>query len=93
MAIDPHSDPHAHIVRKPLPSQVAKGAAVSGGASAGASAGAVTGGSSAKLARREAAKASNDPFIRAENEDDDGYDPYSDRPPAPEPMFQEDPWA
>ena len=23
--------------------------------------------------------ASGDPFVRAENEDDDGYDPYSDR--------------
>lgn len=34
----------------------------------------------------------NDPFIRAENEDDDGYDPYSDRPAAPEPLFQENPW-
>ena len=34
----------------------------------------------------------NDPFIRAENEDDDGYDPYSDRPPTPEPLFQENPW-
>ena len=29
-----------------------------------------------------------DPYIRAENEDDDGYDPYSDR----EPMFEADPW-
>ena len=28
-----------------------------------------------------------DPCVRAENEDDDGYDPYSDRRPAPEPMF------
>ena len=36
----------------------------------------------------------NDPeFVRAENEDDDGYDPYSDRRPAPEPLFEEDPWA
>ena len=34
----------------------------------------------------------NDPFIRSENEDDDGYDPYSDRPPTPEPLFQENPW-
>lgn len=34
-----------------------------------------------------------DPFIRAENEDDDGYDPYSDRRPAPEPLFERDPWA
>ena len=34
-----------------------------------------------------------DPFLRAENEDDDGYDPYSDRRPAPEPLFERDPWA
>lgn len=33
-----------------------------------------------------------DPFIRAENEDDDGYDPYSDRLPEREPMFEPDPW-
>ncbi len=33
-----------------------------------------------------------DPFIRAENEDDDGYDPYSDRRPEREPMFEPDPW-
>ncbi len=33
-----------------------------------------------------------DPFIRAENEDDDGYDPYSDRRPEREPMFEADPW-
>lgn len=31
-------------------------------------------------------------FIRAQNEDDDGYDPYSDRPPVPEPLFEENPW-
>lgn len=31
-------------------------------------------------------------FLRAENEDDDGYDPFSDRPATPEPTFQEDPW-
>lgn len=34
-----------------------------------------------------------DPCVRAENEDDDGYDPYSDRRPAPEPMFERDPWS
>lgn len=34
-----------------------------------------------------------DPCIRAENEDDDGYDPYSDRRPEPEPLFERDPWA
>lgn len=33
-----------------------------------------------------------DPFIRAENEDDDGYDPYSDRRPEREPLFEPDPW-
>lgn len=34
-----------------------------------------------------------DPCIRAENEDDDGYDPYSDRQPEPEPLFERDPWG
>lgn len=43
--------------------------------------------------RRERKMASRDPFVRAENEDDDGYDPYSDRRPAKEPLFQHDPWA
>lgn len=32
-------------------------------------------------------------FVRAENEDDDGYDPYSDRRPDPEPLFERDPWS
>ena len=31
-------------------------------------------------------------FARAENEDDDGYDPWSDRRPEPEPLFERDPW-
>ena len=34
----------------------------------------------------------DEPFLRAENEDDDGYDPFSDRPAAPEPLFERDPW-
>jgi hypothetical protein len=29
--------------------------------------------------------------LRAEHEDDDGYDPYSDRT-APKPLFERDPW-
>ncbi len=33
-----------------------------------------------------------DPFLRAATEDDDGYDPFSDRPPTPDPFYQEDPW-
>lgn len=32
-------------------------------------------------------------FLRAENEDDDGYDPYSDRPAPREPLFERDPWS
>lgn len=32
-----------------------------------------------------------DPCIRAENEDDDGYDPYSDRREVT-PLFEPDPW-
>ena len=32
-------------------------------------------------------------FARAENEDDDGYDPYSDRRPVSEPLFEHDPWS
>lgn len=77
MAVDPARDPHAHIVTKPLPSQLRKAA---GEGAAPASAPGNTGGA-------------RDPFLRAENEDDDGYDPYSDRPAPPEPLFQEDPWA
>ena len=34
-----------------------------------------------------------DEFRRAENEDDDGYDPYSDRRPDHEPLFERDPWS
>ena len=32
-------------------------------------------------------------FLRAPGEDDDGYDPYSDRPATPEPLFERDPWG
>ena len=43
-----------------------------------------------KLVKKSAPKQSE--FIRAENEDDDGYDPYSDRCPEVEPLFERDPW-
>ena len=43
--------------------------------------------------RSAGSSAPRDPFIRAENEDDDGYDPYSDRRPEPEPLFERDPWG
>ena len=35
----------------------------------------------------------DDEFVRPENEDDGGYDPYSDRRPDPEPLFERDPWS
>lgn len=38
------------------------------------------------------ASASADPQIRAENEDDDGYDPFSDRVEKV-PFFEKDPWS
>ncbi len=40
--------------------------------------------------RREAMD-EQDEYRRPSNEDDDGYDPYSDRP-AEEPRYEEDPW-
>ena len=33
----------------------------------------------------------DDPYLRPENEDDDGYDPYSDRREEP-PLFEASPW-
>ena len=44
-----------------------------------------------KLAPKKSAPKQSE-FIRAENEDDDGYDPYSDRRPEIEPLFEQDPW-
>ena len=46
-----------------------------------------------KDAAARAAEEERREFIRAENEDDDGYDPYSDRRPVSEPLFERDPWA
>lgn len=43
--------------------------------------------------KRSTTQAANSEFLRAEAEDDDGYDPYSDRRPEPEPLFERDPWA
>ena len=57
--------------------------------------GATTSDDSNKTTVQKAKKRSqkpNDPCIRAENEDDDGYDPYSDRRPEREPLFSADPW-
>ncbi len=152
MSIDPTRDPHARIVVKPLPSQVAAakakaaegaeaaggvgtarvgaktagdpevaggfgtagigvGSAAGVGATAAGGLGAAGGVGAAEVGVESAGAtglvplpsaspriappcvASDDPFLRAANEDDDGYDPYSDRPAPPEPLFQEDPWA
>ena len=41
----------------------------------------------------EKPRAEQPEFERAENEDDDGYDPWSDRRPSSEPLFERDPWA
>lgn len=47
----------------------------------------------ARLKKAQAERTTASPYLRAENEDDDGYDPYSDRPAAPEPLFERDPWS
>ena len=39
------------------------------------------------------AKVVDPELARGEHEDDDGYDPYSDRRPVSEPLFERDPWS
>lgn len=46
---------------------------------------------SSRSKRMHAKCASHAQYLRAANEDDDGYDPYSDRP-ARTPLFEENPW-
>ena len=46
-----------------------------------------------KAADSKKAQVVDPEFARAENEDDDGYDPYSDRRPVSEPLFERDPWS
>ncbi len=46
--------------------------------------------SDAQQSRKQSSR-TPDPFIRAENEDDDGYDPYSDRREET-PLFEANPW-
>lgn len=44
--------------------------------------------------RKQASKErTSSEFARAKTEDDDGYDPWSDRPPAKDPLFESDPWS
>lgn len=82
MAIDPRTDPHAHLVTTPLPSKMAKAAHPASGAHLP---------KDGEGDARASAPAAPDPFLRAPNEDDDGYDPYSDRP-ADNPFFEPNPW-
>ncbi|MGI6231032.1 MAG: hypothetical protein ACOYJL_09060 [Tractidigestivibacter sp.] len=65
------------------------GASVSGGLGAGAKSQRAP---RSIPAQEDAEARAEAEFIRAENEDDDGYDPYSDRRPAAEPLFERDPW-
>ena len=46
-----------------------------------------------QVTAQAAAQVVDPEFARAENEDDDGYDPYSDRRPVSEPLFERDPWS
>ena len=52
-----------------------------------------TQGAARKDADSKIAQVVDPEFARAENEDDDGYDPYSDRRPVSEPLFERDPWS
>ncbi len=45
-----------------------------------------------ELAKKKRPVKPKDENIRAENEDDDGYDPYSDRAPEKEELFSSNPW-
>ena len=47
----------------------------------------------ARLKKAREAREAASAYLRAENEDDDGYDPYSVRPATPEPLFERDPWS
>ena len=76
----PNRDPHAHVVYTPVVprSNDTRNAAGRAGARSAGDDG--------------ARKAGANPFLRAENEDDDGYNPYSDRPADPNPLFEANPW-
>lgn len=76
----PTTDPHAHIVYKPVASRKNTASATSRQNAADPQA-------------ANGAHTTDDPYVRAANEDDDGYDPYSDRPAEREPLFEEDPWS
>ncbi|MDO4290665.1 MAG: HAD family phosphatase [Eggerthellaceae bacterium] len=71
-------EPHVRVVYKPVAPRASAGEGAQGCRGAGASSGVSD-------------PALRNPYLRAENEDDDGYDPYSDRREEP-PLFEENPW-
>ena len=78
-----HLDAHGAVARAGMP--LGRLADIGSAAGKSVPASAPTGAADADAWSRSA-------FLRAENEDDDGYDPYSDRPADPEPLFEPDPW-
>lgn len=101
----PAAKPHVRVAYKPVkpvsprqgagsqPADGARGANDVRGASNVHDARGASGATSAHGASSvHGAHGASDPFLRAENEDDDGYDPYSDRPAEHEPLFERDPW-
>lgn len=81
----------AHGWRGTLEAREASEAA--GGAASGLAAIAPSGTLRERIAaaRAKQAAAASGPFARAEGEDDDGYDPWSDRREEPA-LWEEDPW-
>ena len=80
--------PHVRVAYKPVVPRAGAGARRPAGAGSGAHA-------SLSANPGASSSASNpaplDPCLRAENEDDDGYDPYSDRREET-PLFEANPW-
>lgn len=78
------SEPRVRVVYKPVAARAGEGARACRGAGA-------SGLRSVGASSSTSDPASRNPYLRAENEDDDGYDPYSDRREEP-PLFEENPW-
>ena len=77
--------PHVTVVYKPLPSKDKKGQALFASEGEKAKAAGANGMQANGTQRFSSA------YLRDENEDDDGYDPYSDRREEA-PLFERNPW-
>ena len=82
------AEPKVRVVYKPL---VRKGEANGAGASGGTDEAFAQKLRSSRSGNDGAVSGVNAAFLRAANEDDDGYDPYSDRKEI-RPFFEENPW-